>query len=95
MLERMRHYATVRFKSLRGRKTCRRVLESGNRETKRDGLHACVCLCVCVHICRWKMESKGKGFTEDDNIIEKKVRNTHLWYHKNRTKIFTLNAITV
>lgn len=52
-------------------------------------------LCVCVHICRWKMKSKGKGFTEDDKIIEKKVRNTHLWYHQNRTKIFTLNEITV
>lgn len=52
---------------------------------------------VSMHVCTsvWKRESKGKGFTEDDNIIEKKVRNTYLCCHKKRTKIFPLNEITV
>lgn len=52
--------------------------ESGNKEAKSDCLHAHVhlCVCVCAHICRWKRESKRKGFTEDDKIIEISICGT-------------------
>lgn len=76
MLERMRHCATVRFNSGRGRKTCRRVLEYENREAKSNCFHACVHLCMCVHIFRWKRGCRKKGFTEDDKIIETPICGT-------------------
>lgn len=90
LLKRMRHYATVEFNNERGRRTCRRALESGNRETKQ------LSLCMCAPLHMWAHLQVEKG------IQEKRVqrrwqdyRNTHLWHHKKRTKIFTLNEITV
>ena len=86
LLERMRHYATVRFNNARGRKTYGRALKSGNREAEGKCLSACTCPCLCVHACRWKRESRGKGFTGHSNIMEKKIRNTYLWYQKRGLK---------
>lgn len=85
LLERMQHYATVRFNNERGRKTHGRALESGNRSRERISL----CVCAPLHMCaRLQMEKgiQGKMVHRRQHIIEEKIRNTYLWYQKRGLK---------